>query len=180
MKSTKKRLSIAFAHPLALAVLAAVFSACNNTPVIEIKDDNKVDLKENLINANKVIASSEQTQIDGYLSRRNWPTTQLPCGARMWEYEQAKGRQVDFEDTIVIRYKLSTLTDNTIYGETEERVVVGRHQVVTGVDEALLRMRKGSRAHIIIPSEAGYGVVGDGDRVPSRTVLVYDLAIVEK
>lgn len=151
--------------------------SCNNTPVIEVESKPGEEIKERLINANKYIASSERTQIEGYIARRGWVTTTLPCGAEMLEYERGDGSAIDYDDTVTILYTLQTLSGATIYSDEEQTVIAGRREVAAGVDEALKRLRAGSKAHIVVPSEAGYGVAGDGDRIPSRTVLVYDLHV---
>lgn len=166
-----KRLYISFLVLLALA-------GCNRTPVVEV--EQKPDISENLINANKTIAKSEETSIDGYVARRGWDMNRLSCGARVMETDKGNGKAIGYEDSVTFHYTLSTLNGKTIYQDETESIVVGRNQVPTGLDAALLTLHYGSHANVIIPSEAGYGVVGDGDRIPARTVLIYDLTIETK
>ncbi|KWW30059.1 MAG: FKBP-type peptidyl-prolyl cis-trans isomerase [bacterium P3] len=148
------------------------------TPVVEVeaKRDNEA-LKERLINANKYIASSEQNQIEGYVGRRGWNTLKLSCGAHLYIRHEGGGSAIGYEDTVTVRYTLSTLTGITIYTDRTEHLTVGRRQATVSLDEALLQLRHGSQACLISPSEAGHGVAGDGDRVPARTVLVYDMTV---
>lgn len=87
------------------------------------------------------------------------------------------GAPIKNDDHVVVRYTLSTLNDKTLYADRTDTLVVGRHNATVALDEALLRLRHGSEARLISPSEAGYGVAGDGDRIPSRTVLVYQLKV---
>lgn len=166
-----KRFYISFLVLLALA-------GCNRTPVVEV--EQKPDISENLINANKTIAKSEETSIDGYVTRRGWEMNRLSCGARVMETDKGNGKAIGYEDSVTFHYTLSTLNGKTIYQDETESIVVGRNQVPTGLDAALLTLHYGSHANVIIPSEAGYGVVGDGDRIPARTVLIYDLTIETK
>ena len=166
-----KRFYISFLILLALA-------GCNRTPVVEV--EQKPDISENLINANKTIAKSEETSIDGYVARRGWDMNRLSCGARVMETDKGNGKAIGYEDSVTFHYTLSTLNGKTIYQDETESIVVGRNQVPTGLDAALLTLHYGSHANVIIPSEAGYGVVGDGDRIPARTVLIYDLTIETK
>ncbi|MBP9990697.1 MAG: FKBP-type peptidyl-prolyl cis-trans isomerase [Bacteroidales bacterium] len=166
-----KRFYISFLVLLALA-------GCNRTPVVEV--EQKPDISENLINANKTIAKSEETSIDGYVARRGWDMNRLSCGARVMETDKGNGKAIGYEDSVTFHYTLSTLNGKTIYQDETESIVVGRNQVPTGLDAALLTLHYGSHANVIIPSEAGYGVVGDGDRIPARTVLIYDLTIETK
>ena len=161
-----------------LSILLLFFLVgCHHTPVVEVETNNGSDLKENLINANKYIASSEQTQIDGYVSRRGWNCETLPCGARLCVQKTGTGAPIGNDNQVRVNYSLSTLNGKTLYTDRTDTLIVGRHNATVALDEALLRMRHGGEAWLISPSEAGYGVAGDGDRVPSRTVLVYYLKV---
>lgn len=162
--------------PFAMLLLMLLVG-CKQTPIVEVEDKGSNGLSERLITANKYIASSEQTQIDGYVSRRGWNCETLPCGARLCVQKESKGAPIANDDIVVIRYTLSTLSDAVIYADRADTLRVGRHQATVALDEALVRLRHGSEAWVISPSEACYGVAGDGDRIPSRTVLVYNLKV---
>lgn len=150
---------------------------CNRTPVIQVERQQEDPYKENMINANKYIASSEKTQIEGYVSRHQWNMVQLSNGVWLQEYQVGKGSKIDFEDTVTIKYHIEALNGSTFYDNEEATIVVGRQQATVGLDRALMELRHGSKARIILPSDLGYGVVGDGDRIPSRAVLIYDIQV---
>lgn len=160
-----------------LLLVSLFLFSCTNTPVVELKDKKDNKLSESLINANKYIALSEQTQIDGYVTRRNWNCDTLPCGARLYIQKNGSGSSIKNDDCVQVCYTLSTLTDKILYNEKSDTLVVGRCYATIALDEALLCLRHGSEAIIISPSEAGYGVGGDGNRIPTRTVLVYKLKV---
>ena len=162
---------------LHIIILLVFLVGCHQTPVVEVEENSDNGLSERLITANKYIASSEQTQIDGYVSRRSWNCETLPCGARLVVQKSGMGSPIKNDDRVIVRYTLSTLNDKTLYADRTDTLVVGRHNATVALDEALLRMRHNSEAWLISPSEAGYGVAGDGDRIPSRTVLVYQLKV---
>lgn len=165
-------------HYSILVLLALLFAACDNTPVIEVEQKRPSDeVKDNLINANKYMAEAEETQIDQYVSRRGWEMQRLTCGARVWEYERGKGKQLDFEDTVQVTYHVEALNGKCFYDQQSETFVLGRHQTVVGLDAAVMKLHRGSKARVVVPSEAAYGVVGDQENIPSRTVLVYDLKV---
>lgn len=160
---------------LIIVLLVLTCFGCRRTQVIDIPSPEKNSIDDRLLNANRYIASSEQTQIQGYASRRGWKMEQLPCGAWLQCYSQGTASPIGYEDRVVVRYRVSTLTDIVLYDWREDTLTVGRREATVALDEALMRMRPGSKAHLLTPSEAAYGVMGDGDRVPSRTVLRYDI-----
>ena len=168
----------ASASVLAL-VLAIAFSlqSCGEPPVINAPEPQGDPYKENMINANKTINSAEQTQIENYIARRGWQMRQLDNGSWIEETVQGKGAKVDWEDTLTVRYRLEALNGAVIYHQQEETFVVGQNKPTVGLDRGVMELRRGSEARLIVPSSLGYGVVGDGDRVPARTVLVYILTI---
>lgn len=160
-----------------ILIFSLTLIGCNQTPVVEIKSSKDKELKERLINANKYIASSEQTQINGYISRRGWQCEPLPCGAYLYKLKEGNGIKITYDEQVRVHYSLKTLTDKLLYDNRTDTLVVGRHQATAALDEALLQLRHGSEAYLICPSESGYGVAGDGDRIPSRMVLIYSLRV---
>jgi FKBP-type peptidyl-prolyl cis-trans isomerase len=57
--------------------------------------------------------------------------------------------------------------------------VIGRGGVESGLEEGILLMRQGDRAKFIIPSHLGFGLLGDQDKVPPKSTLIYDLELLE-
>lgn len=160
-----------------IVIATALFTACHHEPPLITAPEQGPNIKENLANANRYIVESEETQINAYVTRHGWETTRLQNGSRIYEYERGGGPAIEYEETIVIDYNLGTLTGSTIYTGECDTIVVGRQKPTRGLDAALMKLRHGSKAIVIVPSNEGYGVVGDGYRVTSRMVLVYDMHI---
>jgi hypothetical protein len=57
-------------------------------------------------------------------------------------------------------------------------VVVGVGKVIKGWDLALMDMKKGETRRLVIPSEAGYGSKGAGDKVPPNATVYFEMEIV--
>lgn len=157
-----------------------LFTSCREVPSYDIAAPKGDTLKENMINANRIIAQSEAQQIDAYLERRGWSKEKLPNGVWVAEYENGEvplGQAIGYEDTVVLRYCVSTLGGDELYGWRTDTVVCGRLKPTRGFDAALRTLHRGAIARVIVPSEQGYGVIGDGDRIKSRMVLVYAVEI---
>lgn len=161
-------------------VLLAV--ACNHVPTYEVVPAKGDTLKENMINANRIIAQSEDQQIDAYLERRGWPKGKLANGVWVAEYQKSEtplGQAIGYEDTVTIRYSISTLGGEDLYDWRTDTVVCGRLKPTRGLDAALRTLHENATARVIVPSEQAYGVIGDGDRIRTRTVLVYLVEVKE-
>ncbi len=173
VKRVKQRLGL-----LLVAVIACLtMVSCGDVPVIDVQPDKGDTLKENLINANRYIAHGEEQQIDSYAQRRGWKMERLAGGARVMETRVGKGPAVGYEDELVIRYRMEAINGTVIYDNVTDTVVAGRMQPTRGLDAALRTLREGSKAWVILPSEQAYGVAGDGDRVKSRMILVYEVEV---
>lgn len=162
---------------LALVVIGALLvCGCKDVPVVEVESQRGDTLKENMINANRYIAQGEEAQIDAYVQRRGWEMKRLTGGARvMVTADKPAERTFDYEDVAELKYSIETIGGEMIYGDLCDTVVVGRLQPTRGVDAALRTLHTGASAIVILPSEQGYGVVGDGDRIGSRMILIYRL-----
>lgn len=160
--------------PPLLTLLALLCTACgDNVPIIEV-DNSGEQLKENMINANRVVIQSEKTQIESYVQRHGWSMQPLSCGACCSIANPGSGKAVLNDDTVAVTYRLEALDGTPFYTNQTDTLVVGRRQVTQALDDLLPLMRCGeTEAVLIAPSNCAYGVAGDGDRVPSRAVIVY-------
>ena len=165
---------------LVVAATALATGCGDRTPTIEIEGDRVAAVKENMINANRVVIQSEATQIDAYIQRRGWKTTPLRCGARYLLLKKGEGASIQAEDTVVVTYRLEALDGTPIYRHQTDTLVVGHREVTPALDELLEELSYGSTCWMIAPSNSAYGVVGDGDRVASRTVIVYNIQEIKK
>lgn len=164
-----------------MPILALLATACGDrTPVIELEPDNSTLVKENMINANRVVIQSEATQIESYLKRRGWDMKALPSGALYKEYTHGSGNAILAEEKVEVTYRLEALDGTAIYTNQIDTLQVGKRQVTPALDDLLQQLCYGSQAWMIAPSNAAYGVVGDGDRVGSRMVIVYNVINIKK
>ncbi|NPA45736.1 MAG: hypothetical protein GXO24_00800 [Chlorobi bacterium] len=83
-------------------------------------------------------------------------------------------------DLVRLRYGLYYILGDTIYTPRElgERVYrVDKEEYFMGFREAVKHLHPGDKAVFLIPSYAGYGLLGDGDRIPGNTPLKMTLEI---
>lgn len=158
-----------------IVLLAVVCAACRDVPTIDVQSNKGDTLRENMIAANRIISQSEETQIDAYMQRHHLQSERTVEGVRIAITQHGHGAPIAYDDNVEVVYNLETLGGQTVYEHVQETVVVGRHKPTRGLDAALRHLRRGDQACIIVPSEQGYGVVGDGNRIGTRLVLVYKL-----
>ena len=93
---------------------------------------------------------------------------------------RAESGKIDYEDVVAIEYDVESISGQVVYSNVQDTVTVGRMQPTRGLDAALRTLAPGQQAVVILPSEQAYGVVGDGDRIGSRMILIYKIHKIEK
>ena len=83
--------------------------------------------------------------------------------------------------TVKLSYTLSLLNGDTVYTALKDGPIVfqvGKGQVITGLEEAILLLKVGDRAKFIIPSHLAYGLIGDQKKIRQKASLVYDIEFI--
>ncbi len=83
-------------------------------------------------------------------------------------------------DRVSIAYSLELL-DGTICSQTTGKAksfIVGKREVVKGLDMAIVGKQMGDEFELIIPYNLAYGVTGDRGCVPPMTPILYRVVII--
>ena len=162
---------------LIILLIPLLAAACHSEPPVVNAPGRKPDIAENLANANRYIVEAEETQINSFVERRQWSVQQTQMGVRVHEYQPGNGPKLQWDEQAAVEYSVSDLTGKELYAAMRDTLTVGRRKPTAGLDAALLCLSHGSRAHVIVPSNEAYGMVGDGARIGSRKILLYDVSI---
>jgi FKBP-type peptidyl-prolyl cis-trans isomerase len=49
--------------------------------------------------------------------------------------------------------------------------------VESGLEEGILLLREGDKAKFILPPHLAHGLLGDDNKIPARSIIVYDLEL---
>lgn len=154
--------------------------SCGSGARDERDGTDKKGLKDPLISANEYLQDTEESLIEDFIERYNWEMQTTSSGLRYMIYENGDGQEVQAGDILKLSYTLRLLNGELVYsseidGPLEFRQ--GNTAVEKGMNEAVLLLREGDRAKLIIPSHLGYGLPGDQDRIPARATLIYDIEV---
>jgi len=165
---------------LLIILLTLLFISCQSRE--PRSSSGKSDqLKEPLINANREALREEDQQIDDFIRRYNWNMEKTSTGLRVMVTKHGIGPAAQPGRTVKLSYIVTFLTGDTIYTALKDGPLVfevGRGQVITGLEEAILLLRVGDRAKIIIPSHLAFGLIGDQKKITHKASLVYDLEFI--
>jgi FKBP-type peptidyl-prolyl cis-trans isomerase FkpA len=160
-------------------LLILSLSSCTSAPD-RPQSDEKKDVSEPLIIANKELVRTEDQRIDDFIARYNWKMNTTGTGLRYTIYQHGKGLPAQKGLTARFNFTLTLLNGDTIYTSEEtgpKEILIGKGYIENGLEEGILLLKKGDRAKLIIPSHLAFGLVGDLDKIPAKATLVYDIEL---
>jgi FKBP-type peptidyl-prolyl cis-trans isomerase len=143
---------------------------------------NKKEIKETLVKVNKKLVLTEDERISDYMRRHNWKMKETGTGLRYLIYKHGKGEKAAKDKIAVLNFTVGLLTGDILYSSDSKgakEFKIGQGGVESGLEEGILLLRVGDRAKFIIPSHLAFGLVGDGNKIPAKATLVYDVELIE-
>ncbi|MFO7880231.1 MAG: FKBP-type peptidyl-prolyl cis-trans isomerase [Bacteroidota bacterium] len=166
-----------------LSIMLSSFSCQrNNQPEQKSMNEIKEEYKTPMMEWNQRKIRDQDLRIRGYIDRHNWDMTRTGTGLYYEVYQEGDGPRTDTGKIAIIRYDLDLLDGTDCYTSDStgpKSLKMGRAEIETGLEEALFLMRVGDKARLIIPPHLGYGMPGDGDKIPSDATLVYHIELTD-
>ena len=169
-----------------LFMISAVllFSSCgdDNKKKKFTKKEQKL-VKEKLVDVNNFLVKKESDEIDAYVLNRKWKMTTSGTGLRYEIYEKGKGELTSLGKFAKVNYKIYLLDGTVCYDSKQDgykEFKIGEDYVETGIHEGVQLMHVGDKARFILPSHLAHGLLGDMNKIPPQTPIVYDIQIHDK
>lgn len=142
------------------------------------ENTNNKSEKEVLITANKYLVVTEKKEISNYIRRHKLDVTETGSGLKYQITKHGDGEKAEKGKIAILNYKLKLITGDVVYSsDTDGQKVftIGHGGVESGLEEAILHMRVGDEAIIIIPSHLAFGLLGDTKKIPQRSTVIYEI-----
>lgn len=136
--------------------------------------------EESLIKANKGLVAIDKERIEAYAKRHNWDMQTTQTGLWHQTYEHGTGDSARTGSVAHINYSVSLLNGTLCYTSDStgtKEFLIGQGGVESGLEEAITMMRVGDKAHFIMPPHLAHGLLGDGDKIPARATIVYNVEL---
>ncbi|MBI9034351.1 MAG: FKBP-type peptidyl-prolyl cis-trans isomerase [Bacteroidales bacterium] len=170
-----------FSTACVIFIVVGMIACSNNENVTQNKDVNRRNLEEDLLYANKRAVASELNRIADYVKRYSYDMTVSGTGLHYQVTKDIDGELGMPGQIIEMEYILQFLWGDTAYmSKTSGPLIfeIGHGNVESGLEELALLVSSGDHVKAIIPSYLGYGLLGDGNKIPAKASLVYDIQIV--
>lgn len=158
-------------------VIACIYKADQN----QEQELNPKVYEEPLVKANKQAVKAEDEQIESFIQRYKWDMKSTGSGLRYAIYKNGDGPKAETGKIAVLNYSVKLITGEEIYSSRTDGVkefLIGKGGVESGLEEGILLLRVGDHAKFIIPSHLGFGLLGDQNKVPPKSTLIYDLELI--
>ena len=167
----------------ALIIMVLMFwSACQQKGTQQNSVQNSQELKENMMDANRIMHEHEEVDIENYIKRAGWEMTTSPTGLRYHVYEEGDGKVGEEGMVAIFNFETKLINGKVCYNSEEngtKQFLIGKAIVERGLDEAMQFLKVGDRAKLILPSHLAFGLVGDDNCVPRKAILIYDVQIID-
>lgn len=162
---------------VSLLLLAASCGGDGRVPV-RVKE---VPTRPDLVQENKDAFKLEQHDIKLYAERHALTLTPTGTGVHYQMIRDVDGPTAEPDQWARVNYRLELLNGDTAYATgagKPESFMVEMDQVESGLHEAIQLLSVGDSAVIIIPSYRAHGLIGDQEKIPMRSTIVYRLGVV--
>lgn len=161
--------------------LVALFS-CEEEKVIEQENPNWTPETSSTMHA--VFAEEEDQEIENFLGHRpDWKVTKTGTGLRVFVYSRSGNSDTArVGDQVLVDFNIELLDGTECYNSGEkgpEAFIVEKSDLESGLHEGMQHMCTGDKAKFILPSHLAHGLIGDSDKIPPLTPVIYDIHCLE-
>ncbi|NOU45645.1 MAG: hypothetical protein HOO86_01130 [Bacteroidales bacterium] len=145
--------------------------------------------KERTMKAKATEAAAEKSRIEEplriqrYLKQHDITAAPLASGLYYIESVKGSGIQPDSGMNVTVHYTLYSIEGKKLQSSVEIgqpfTFKLGGNNVIKGWDEALLLMKAGGKATLIVPSSLAYGSNDKGPDMPAYSPLVFEVELIK-
>jgi len=162
-------------------LLFIFFTSCTSNDHKPKSEQEIQSYKEPLVKVNQILVDKDSAEIAAYCTRRKLELTVSECGLWYKIYHTGKGDSAKAEKIAHINYKVSLLNGKICYTSDSlgpKSFLIGQGGVESGLEIGILKMREGDKAKFIMPPNLAYGLLGDEKKIPSRSIIVYEVELI--
>jgi FKBP-type peptidyl-prolyl cis-trans isomerase len=153
--------------------------SCKNSPE---KNEHKYRPgRDDMAEVNKFIIQKDRERIQSYFERKGLVMKESPTGLWYTIVKEGEGDYLKENEKLVFEYECSLLDGTKCYSSKDlgpNQVILGRSDLPAGLTEGLKLMKPGGEGIFILPPFLGYGLIGDGKKIPPRSTLVYTIRLI--
>ena len=144
------------------------------------------------LQAKKAQLDIDSKIIADYLTKNNVKAQKTKWGTYIAVSAEGTGANISNTDVALVNYTGRTLDSGRVFdSNTDPKLRPGQPLqplevnvgdlggIILGWTDALVQLKKGSKATIYIPSTLGYGVNGSGEKIKPNDNLIFDIEVID-
>jgi FKBP-type peptidyl-prolyl cis-trans isomerase len=158
------------------------YSGCRKEESRKSSARNIHEEKEMLVRVNKYLVKKDVELIESYIKRRGWNMELTESGLFYEIYEHGNGDKAVNGKMATINYTVSLLDGSICYsseGQGPKKFILGHSTEESGLEQGILMMREGDKGRFILPPHLAHGLLGDENRIPARSIIVYEVELLD-
>jgi len=103
-------------------------------------------------------------------------------GLRYMIYKKGRGALAREGMVAVISFKVSLLNGRVCYTSDEkgpQEILIGQSDAESGLQEGITYLHVGDKAKMILPTHLAHGLIGDRDKIPPKSTIIYDVELLQ-
>ena len=153
-------------------------SACGDSPrQATMPVAMSTEDKNSFIEVNRQLVEKDHAIIEQYIRDNKLAMQAYDNGAFGMIIKQGEGVFGTNETVLKLKATVSLLTGDICYKDTTIAFVPGKTVAISGLHDVAKLLQKGTLATFIFPPSLTYGIYGDGNRIPQRSILRYDVEV---
>jgi FKBP-type peptidyl-prolyl cis-trans isomerase len=163
-------------------------TGCHNRERRNQEAASRMPDMEELIRANQIMVAEDDRRIAEKALQEGWDLTRTETGEyyqlllprEAGRNESAEGTAIGPGDEVVLTYTLHLLGGEPIRRSAEaglKRFIVEGSEAESGMHAVVKHFRTGDSVRIILPPHRAFGLMGDGDKIPGRAILWYEVRV---
>ncbi|HMN04621.1 MAG TPA: FKBP-type peptidyl-prolyl cis-trans isomerase [Flavobacteriales bacterium] len=167
----------------AIPVLTMLWAACGEqrTPPPAVVGNRPAQPDTRLMDENRRMAEREERDIQDWVARQGKEMVATGTGLRLRLVRDVQGETARPGQVAVVNYAVLLLNGDTAYASEPGRPAsfrVEHADVESGLHEGIQHLSVGDSAVLVIPSALAHGLVGDQDKIPMRSTVIYHVGLV--
>jgi len=140
------------------------------------------EAKKTLQEVNQALVEKDRELIHAFIERHDLKgMAENGSGLYYLVWGHGSGEPIKNGDLVSLEYTVSLLDGTLCYtskGEKPKEFVVGYGGVESGLEMAVLLMQLGQSGKFILPPHLAHGLLGDQNKIPPRSIIVYDVRVI--
>ena len=164
-----------------ILILSLILFSCHKSKEPE-SNKKHINDKNSLVKINKFLVQKDAEAIENYIERRKWKMKTTESGLYYMIYKNGNGKKATHGSLATVLFELSLL-DGTICYKADslnpKTFEIGKGGVESGLEHGILLLREGDKAKFILPPHLAHGLIGDENKIPPRSTIVYDIELIK-